>query len=44
MKFYEIKFSQIMIFRLSTVYDKREMLKISNQTKEKLQVLSHVLE
>ena len=44
MQFYEINISQTMIFRLHTVYNKREMIKIGNQTSEKLKVLSQVLE
>ena len=31
---------QAMIFRLYTVYNKHEIIKIGNQTREKLQVLS----
>ena len=42
--FYEINIYQVMIFRLYTVYTNHEMTKISNQTREKLQVLSQVLE
>ena len=33
-----------MIFRLYAVYNKHETLKIGNQTREKYQVLSQVLE
>ena len=33
-----------MIFRLYTVYNKNEMIKIDNQTREKSQVLSQVHE
>ena len=44
MLFYEINISQVMIFRLYTVYKKHEMIKIGNQTREKLQILSQVLE
>ena len=33
-----------MIFRLYTIYNKREMIKIGNKTRENLQVLSQVLE
>ena len=40
MKFYEINNCQITIFRLYTVYNKHEMIKIGNQTREKLQALS----
>ena len=44
MQFYEINIYQVMIFRLYTVYNKHEMIKIGNQTAEKSQVLSQVLE
>ena len=44
MQFYEINIEKIMIFRLYTVYNKHEMIKIDNQTREKSQVLSQVLE
>ena len=37
--FYEINISEIMIFRLYTVYKKQEMIKIGNPTREKSQVL-----
>ena len=40
MKFYEMNICQVMIFRLYTVYNKYEVIKIGNQTREKLQVLS----
>ena len=43
MQFYEINDCQFTIFRLYTVYNKREMIKIGNQTKEKSQLLSQVL-
>ena len=33
-----------MIFKLYTVYNKHEMIKIANQTRDKLQVLSQMLE
>ena len=39
--FFVFKF---MIFRLYSVYNKNEMIKIGNQTREKSQVLSQVLE
>ena len=39
MQFYEINVCQVMIFRLYTAYDKHEMIKIDNQTREKSQVL-----
>ena len=41
MQFYEINICQVMIFRLYTVYNKHEMLKIDSQTREKLQVLDY---
>ena len=44
MQFCEINICQVMIFRLYTVYNKHEMIKIGNQTREKSQVLSQVLE
>ena len=44
MQFYEINIFEVMIFRLYTVYNKHEMTEIGNQTIEKLQVLSQVLE
>ena len=44
MQFYEKNIFQIMIFRLHTVYNKHEMIKIGNQIREKSQVLSQVLE
>ena len=44
MQFYEINISQVMIFRLYTVYNKHEMIKIFSRTNDKLQVLSQVLE
>ena len=44
MQFYEINISHIMNFRLYAVYDKREMIKTGNQTRENSQVLSQVLE
>ena len=43
-QFYEINICQIMIFWLNTVYNKLEMIKIDNQTREKSQVLEQVLE
>ena len=39
MQFYEVNTSEITIFWLYTVYNKHDMLKISNKTREK----SHVL-
>ena len=42
--FYEIHICQVMIFRLCTVYNKHQLIKIDNQTREKSQVLSQVLE
>ena len=44
MQFYEINICQVMIFRLSTVYNKHGAIKIVNQTREKLHGLSQVLE
>ena len=41
---YEINICQVMNCALYTVYNKHEMIKIDNQTKEKSQVLSQVLE
>ena len=43
MQFYEIYNSQVLIFRLHTVYNNKEMIKFGNQTKEKLQELSQVI-
>ena len=42
MQFYEINICQVMIFRLYTVYNKCDMIKIVNQTREILQLLSQV--
>ena len=39
MQFYEINISQVMIFWLYTVYNKHEIIKIDNQTREKSQEL-----
>ena len=44
MKFYEINVREAMIFRLHTVYNKHEMIKIGNQIRETSQVLSQMLE
>ena len=45
MQFYENKnISQIMIIRLHVLYNKHKMIKIGNQTGEKWQILSQVLE
>ena len=44
MQLCEINICQVMIFRLSKVYNKQEMIKIVNQTRKKSQVLSQVLE
>ena len=44
MQFQEKNISQVMIFRLYTVYNKHEMMKIGNQIREKSQALSQVLE
>ena len=43
MQFYEINVCQAMIFRLY-VWNKHEMIKIGNQTREKSKVLLQVLE
>ena len=39
MQFYEINISQVIIFRFYAVYNKHEMIKIANKTREKLQLL-----
>ena len=39
MQFYEKNIYQILIFRLYTVYNKHEIIKIANQIREKSQVL-----
>ena len=44
MQFYEVNIYQIMIFKLYTVHNKHEMIKIGYKTKEKSQVLSQALE
>ena len=44
MQFYEINISQVTIFRLYTVYNKRKITKMGNQTREKSEVLSQLLE
>ena len=44
MKFDEINVCQVMISGLYTVYKKHEMIEAGNQTREKSQVLSQVLE
>ena len=44
MQLNEINIYQVMIYRFYTVYNKHEMIKIGNQTTEKSQVLSQVLE
>ena len=44
MKFYEIKYCQFTFFRLYTVYNKYEMIKIANQIRDKSQVQSQVFE
>ena len=43
-QFYEINICQIRIFRLYTVHNTHERIKISRQTREKSKVLSQVLE
>ena len=37
MQFYKINVCHVMIFRLHAVYDKHELMKLGNQSKEKLQ-------
>ena len=44
MEFYEINICEVMIFKLYTVYNKHEMIKIGCQITEKSHVLSQVLE
>ena len=44
MQFYEINVCQVMNFRLYTVYNKHYIIEIGNQTREKSQALSQVLE
>ena len=44
MQFYEINIFQAMIFGLYTVYNKHDVTVIGNQTIEKSQILSQVLE
>ena len=44
MQFYEINIYQVMIFKLDTVHNKHEMLKIGNQARQKSQVLSQLHE
>ena len=44
MQFYDINFSQIMIFRLYNVHNKFDDDKIGDQTNEKSQILLQVLE
>ena len=44
MRLYEINACQVMIFRLYTVYNKHNVIEIGNQTREKSQVLSQMLE
>ena len=44
MQFYEKNVCLFMIFRLYTANNKHESIKIGNQTREKSQVLSQVLE
>ena len=41
MQFYEINICQVIILRLTTVYNNYEMIKISNQTRQKSQVLNN---
>ena len=44
MQFYETNIYQQLNFRLHTVYNKHEMIKIGKEVREKLQVLSQMLE
>ena len=44
MQFYEVQICQLMIFSLYIVYKCIMMIKIGDQTREKLHVLSQVLE
>ena len=44
MQFYEKNIYKVMIFRFYAVYNKHEMIKTDNQTKEEQEVLSQVLE
>ena len=44
MQFYEISIYQVKLFRFYTVYNKHELIKIANQTREISQALSQVLE
>ena len=44
MQFYEINIFQIMTFKFYAVYNKHEKVKIDNQTRKNLQVLSQLLE
>ena len=44
MQCYELTIYEVMIFRLYTVHSKHEIIKNSNQTREKSHVLSQVLE
>ena len=44
MQVYKLNFSQGMFFKFYTVYNKHEMIKMGNQTREKSQVFSQVLE
>ena len=41
---HEINICQVMIFRLYTAYNKHEMIKVGDQTREKSQELTQVLE
>ena len=44
MQFNEVNNCQVMIFRLYTVFNKHKMIENDNEIREKLQVLSQVLE
>ena len=39
MQFYELNISQVMMFKFYAVYNKQEIIKTGNETREKLQVL-----
>ena len=41
---FEINICQLIVFRIYTVYNKHETIKIDNQSREQLQILSQMLE
>ena len=41
---YEINVHQVMIFKFDAAYKKHQMIEIGNESREKIQVLSQVLE